>query len=262
MNAIASKASAQRGLLASALVLGIALGGFFDGILLHQVLQWHHLLSLVPGEAFRDLGTQILADGLFHVLMYLVTAVGLWMLWRRRERLSESGAARAVAGGLLLGFGLWNVIDVGFFHWVLGIHRIRINVPNPMAYDLGWLFAFGISALLAGWYVLRRAGLNGAMGPASGAALSLFILAAASVAALPTPGANGALVVFRPGTSPASVVNAALAANAPILWADSAAGMMAVSLGPDAQVGNLYRGGALLVTRSPALAGCAAAVRA
>src|SRR5690606_18965301 len=30
-------------------VLGFALGGFFDGILLHQILQWHHLLSLVPG---------------------------------------------------------------------------------------------------------------------------------------------------------------------------------------------------------------------
>ena len=29
-------------------VLGFSLGGFFDGILLHQVLQWHHLFSLVP----------------------------------------------------------------------------------------------------------------------------------------------------------------------------------------------------------------------
>jgi uncharacterized membrane protein len=50
-------------------VLGFALGGFFDGILLHQVLQWHHFLSLVPGEALRDIGVQILADGLFHAAM-------------------------------------------------------------------------------------------------------------------------------------------------------------------------------------------------
>jgi uncharacterized membrane protein len=262
MIAIASKASASPGLLGPALVLGIALGGFFDGILLHQVLQWHHLLSLVPGEAFQDLGTQILADGLFHVLMYLVTAAGLWMLWRSRERLREPGAARAVAGGLLLGFGLWNVIDVGFFHWILGIHRIRIDVSNPMAYDLGWLFAFGISALLAGWYVLRRPGPGRSMGAGGGAALSLLVLAAASAAALPAPGANGALVVFQPGTTAASAVNAALAADAPILWVDTKAGLMAVALGPDSRVSDLYRGGALLVTRSPALAGCAAAVRA
>lgn len=26
-------------------MLGFGLGGFFDGILLHQLLQWHHLLS-------------------------------------------------------------------------------------------------------------------------------------------------------------------------------------------------------------------------
>ena len=88
----------RKGLIAAAFVLGIGLGGFFDGILLHQVLQWHHLLSLVPGEAFRDLGTQILADGLFHVLMYGVTAAGLWMLWRRRGGLRDPGAAGAVAG--------------------------------------------------------------------------------------------------------------------------------------------------------------------
>jgi uncharacterized membrane protein len=27
------------------LLLGIGLGGFFDGIVLHQILQWHHMLS-------------------------------------------------------------------------------------------------------------------------------------------------------------------------------------------------------------------------
>ena len=75
---------APGGLILPTAIIGVGLSGFFDGILLHQVLQWHHLLSLVPGEPFRDIGTQILADGLFHVLMYLVTAVGLWLLWRRR----------------------------------------------------------------------------------------------------------------------------------------------------------------------------------
>jgi uncharacterized membrane protein len=262
MKSTASEAADFRGLVYSALVLGIALGGFFDGILLHQVLQWHHLLSLVPGEAFRDLGTQILADGLFHVLMYLVTVAGLWMLWRRRDALRHAGAAKAVAGGALLGFGIWNVIDVGFFHWILGIHRIRVNVSNPMAYDVGWLLAFGVSALLAGWYVLkRRGGSSGAMGATGGAALSILVVVAASAAALPVPGANGALVVFRPGTSAAAAVNSALAANAPILWADAGAGIMALSLGPDSDLAELYAGGALLVTRSPALAGCAAAAR-
>lgn len=31
--------------LAGGLLLGLGLGGFFDGIILHQVLQWHHMLT-------------------------------------------------------------------------------------------------------------------------------------------------------------------------------------------------------------------------
>jgi uncharacterized membrane protein len=65
-------------------VLGFALGGFFDGILLHQVLQWHHFLSLVPG--MDDLRLQVLWDGYFHMLMYVIAVVGLWGLWRSRRR--------------------------------------------------------------------------------------------------------------------------------------------------------------------------------
>ncbi|WP_426000432.1 DUF2243 domain-containing protein [Caulobacter sp. DWR1-3-2b1] len=33
-------------------MLAVALCGFFDGILLDQILQWHHLLSLVPGPPY------------------------------------------------------------------------------------------------------------------------------------------------------------------------------------------------------------------
>ncbi len=31
--------------LAAGVVLGLGLGGLVDGILLHQILQWHHMLS-------------------------------------------------------------------------------------------------------------------------------------------------------------------------------------------------------------------------
>ncbi|PZN29727.1 MAG: DUF2243 domain-containing protein, partial [Proteobacteria bacterium] len=62
-------------------LLGFALGGFFDGILLHQILQWHHLLLGVDAEPLQDIRVQILADGLFHLLMYGIALVGLWALW-------------------------------------------------------------------------------------------------------------------------------------------------------------------------------------
>ena len=87
-------------------LLGFALGGFFDGILLHQVLQWHHLLSGLEGEGWRDLRVQVLADGLFHAAMYVVAVVGLWLLWRGRP----DGDRRIVANALI-GFGVWHMVD-------------------------------------------------------------------------------------------------------------------------------------------------------
>jgi uncharacterized membrane protein len=254
--------SAPRGLLPAAAVLGVGLGGFFDGILLHQVLQWHHLLSLVPGEALRDIGNQILADGLFHVLMYAVTAAGLWLLWRRRAALREAGAAKRVLGGALLGFGGWNIADVGLFHWIMGIHRIRVDVPDPLVWDIGWLVIFGLAVAAAGLLVLKRGAATGAGGRAAGAILSLLVLAAAPLAALPIPGSTSALVLLGPGARQGATINALLAADGRILWIDPAGRMMAVALDPNAATSGLYRAGALLVTRSPMLAGCAAALRA
>src|SRR5690606_3371962 len=74
--------------------LGFAMGGFFDGILLHQILQWHHLLSAIETGAFGDLRAQVVADGAFHALMYVVAIAGLVLLYRARAELGPSKANR------------------------------------------------------------------------------------------------------------------------------------------------------------------------
>jgi len=254
----------RRRLIFAAGVVGFGGGGFFDGILLHQVLQWHHLLSLVRGPVFRDIGTQILADGLFHVLMYIVSAAGLWLLWRRRSVLSDSRVgSRAVAGGALMGFGLWNVVDVAFFHWVLVIHRIRIGVPDPMIYDLGWLAAFGLVPLLLAWSLLRRHDDGGGTGGRRAAVtLGILALIGAPVAALPIRNSSSALVMLPPGRSAGEALNVVVEAGAPILWIDPRGRLLVVRLDTPGATHALYRAGAVFVTRSPAVAGCAAAPQA
>ena len=71
----------QRPLLTAGYVLGFGLGGFFDGIVLHQLLQWHHLVSgIVPDDTLAGLELNTLWDGIFHMAMYAITAIGLVLL--------------------------------------------------------------------------------------------------------------------------------------------------------------------------------------
>ncbi|CAO3443196.1 hypothetical protein [Azospirillum argentinense] len=131
-----SLARAATGFPWAGYLLGFALGGFFDGILLHQVLQWHHLLSAVESSAVQDIRVQILADGLFHAAMYVVAVVGLWLLWRSRRRFVEPGADRLLFANALIGFGVWHILDGVLSHWILGLHRIRMDSANPLLWDL------------------------------------------------------------------------------------------------------------------------------
>ena len=72
------------GVGAGSVLLGLGLGGFFDGIILHQILQWHHMLSAIePVDTVRGLEINTLGDGLFHLGTYSFTVVGLVLLWRR-----------------------------------------------------------------------------------------------------------------------------------------------------------------------------------
>lgn len=252
--------SSQRRVITAAAVTGVGLSGFFDGILLHQVLQWHHLLSLVLGETWRDIENQILADGLFHVLMYAVTGIGLLLLWRARRHLADDRAgARHVGTGFLLGFGGWNLVDVGLFHWVLNIHRIRLGVPDPLAYDLGWLALFGFVPLLLAWLVARKGGTRGDGRSAAGL-LSLAAMITAPLASLPPAGSRTALVLFNPDQGSTAAFVAAHRAGTPVLWMNAEGTIAAVDLATPGARGALYRGGARMVTRSPALAGCLAAL--
>jgi uncharacterized membrane protein len=248
--------SSASGLLVPSSVIGIGLSGFFDGILLHQVLQWHHLLSLVSGEQFRRISTQIFADGLFHVLMYAVTAGGLWLLWRRRDGLRSAAATATVTGGALLGFGGWNVADVTLFHWAMGIHRIRVNVDNPMAYDLAWLAALGILPLLCGFLILKRIRRFSSNGRLAGSLIAIVAVGSGGIASLPQPGQNNTLVLAAPDRSSA-VLAAALASGARLSWFDREAGLILLAGGDEEMSAAMYDRGALFVTASSAFAGCA-----
>jgi uncharacterized membrane protein len=243
--------------------LGVALGGFFDGILLHQILQWHHLLSGVAAtETASDLRFQILADGLFHVSHYVFAVVGLWLIWSGRSVLTRNSADRRLIAWALIGFGAWHIIDAVVSHWVLGLHRIRMDVDNPLVWDLLWVIPFGVALLAAGLWMLRNAANAGggpSRGPTVAASLALAALLAGPIAAVPPRDLldnDMTLVVFRPGISFAAIVDAADAVDGSLVWTDESRGVWLISVGPEASPSSLYRHGALLVSNGLIGVGC------
>jgi uncharacterized membrane protein len=238
----------------AAVLLGVALSAFFDGILLHQILQWHHLLSLANGATWRDLHNQILADGLFHAGVYLVMVSGLWALWRARSGLSILGAGRKLRADILIGFGLWNVVDIVGFHWIAGLHRVRVDVPDPLRWDLAWLLVLGAVPVLAGFWMRQR---DGGSGPSRKTAplVSLVVVLAGAGAMLPAATQRAAFVAFRPHVSSSQAIKVVAAANARIVDVSPSGRSMIVVLPDNEARWSLYRGGALVVGGG-GLAGC------
>lgn len=175
-------------------LLGFALAGFFDGILLHQILQWHHLLSGLESAGVASIGAQILADGVFHGVMYGVAVGGLCLLFRHRRAVAQTSGP-ALVGHALIGFGAWQVLDVVLNHWVLGLHRVRMDTPNPLLWDIAWILIFGVAVLVAGYIVLMR---KPPRGPSTGGA------AGASVAVLVVVSAIANIAPVVPGAAPAA----------------------------------------------------------
>ncbi len=58
------------------MLLGVGLGGFCDGIVLHQILQWHHILTSAgyPANTVGNLELNTVWDGLFHTSTYMILA--------------------------------------------------------------------------------------------------------------------------------------------------------------------------------------------
>jgi uncharacterized membrane protein len=149
-------------LLVPGLLVGVGLGGLIDGVVLHQVLQWHHMLtdygkySTFPRTTVAGLEDNTLADGLFHVATLILLGIGLFLLWRALSGIHRPVPTRALAGLLLAGWGLFNVVEGIVDHHILEVHHVRDDVVDPLRWDLGFL-AFGAALIIVGFTLYQSA---------------------------------------------------------------------------------------------------------
>lgn len=149
----ATRISAPGSISGASVLLGVGMGGFVDGILLHQILQWHHMLSTTDSyrpTTMENMETNMLADGLFHAATWLFVAAGLGLLWRSARRGGAVWGWRSLIGWMAVGWGGFNLVEGLVNHHLLEIHRVRPDARGAWIYDLAFL-GFGVLLVTAGW---------------------------------------------------------------------------------------------------------------
>ena len=126
------------------LLFGLGFGGFVDGIVLHEILQWHHMISgAQSSETLAGLELNVVADGFFHVVTWLLVMAGSIMTlvsWRQ-GRLAPTWSFHF--GLLVAGWGFFNVVEGLIDHQLLGVHHVRDDLGAPLSWDIGFL-VFGV----------------------------------------------------------------------------------------------------------------------
>jgi uncharacterized membrane protein len=137
----------DRRLSLGGVMVGAGLGGFVDGIVLHQILQWHHMLTAhghygrYPDATVADLEDNTRWDGVFHAGAWLLVVAGLFLLVAAIRDRGAAPTTRQLIGLLLVGWGTFNLVEGLVDHHILALHHVRDDVAEPLGWDLGFLAA-------------------------------------------------------------------------------------------------------------------------
>jgi uncharacterized membrane protein len=138
-------------------LIGIGMGGFVDGILLHQILQWHQMISnTLPPDTLEYKNINMFWDGIFHTLTWSITLLGILLMWKTMKRKDLFFSNKVFYGGLIAGWGAFNLVDSIFNHYLFRFHNVRENVASPELYNAGFL-VFAVLLLAIGWIMIRKA---------------------------------------------------------------------------------------------------------
>jgi uncharacterized membrane protein len=148
----------SRPLIATGTLMGIGLGGFFDGILFHQILQLHNMLSnWMPRTTLVNEEINMFWDGLFHGFCYIATLTAVFMLWRCVTRPDVPLSGQTYLGSLWIGWGIFNLVEGLIDHELLQVHHVyQSDSRQFLLWDMVFL-ASGVLLLLIGWLLIRNA---------------------------------------------------------------------------------------------------------
>ncbi len=139
-------------------ILGLGIGGFFDGIVLHQILQWHHMICVTAhcqALTLEQARVQTRQDGYFHLAVLILTITGSYRLFRSAGLPDAPRSPLAFVGPIFCGWGIFNFVEGIVDHQILGVHHVLSGSPYQFAADMAFLasgivfFFFGRSLIPA-----------------------------------------------------------------------------------------------------------------
>lgn len=185
--------------------------------------------------------------------MYVFTAIGIYLVAKSRAILAAPGGNRLFLQFALMGFGLWHVMDALFSHWILGIHRIRMDAESPLFWDLTWFFTFGLVPLLIGFLNKRKRGSG-----ASKIVMSIVTLTfvAAYLTIFPLRQNDVTIALFPSIISSASAFAAIISVDGEIIWTDESEQVWVIRSDTKNISMRLLSKDAILVSGNGVLGGC------
>ena len=139
------------------IILGMGLGGFLDGIALHQIAQWHNMGSAVlPPTTMEAMKQNMAWDGWFHVATLVLTSAGVFMLLGAARRGAALPTAGQLVGQLVLGWGIFNLVEGLIDHHLLDLHHVRDMPVHVPLYDWIFLLVAGLGFIALGWTLSRE----------------------------------------------------------------------------------------------------------
>ncbi|RYG12541.1 MAG: DUF2243 domain-containing protein [Chitinophagaceae bacterium] len=124
------------------MILGIGIGGFIDGIVFHQILQWHQMLSAkITIADYIGKSVNMFWDGIFHLFCLMVLMVGIFKLWQLNKRTLLNFSMKLLIGGMLIGWAIFNVVEGLINHHLLKLHNVREQTLAPENANIFFLAA-------------------------------------------------------------------------------------------------------------------------
>ena len=130
----------------SGALFGVAVAGFVDEAVFHQLLHWHKFYD----RSTTEVG--LVSDGIFHAFSFFAAVAGLFLFAELRRR-RDLVWPRWV-GAALIGAGAFQLYDGTIQHKLMELHQIRYGV-DLLPYDVAWLVV-AVALIVAGVVLLLR----------------------------------------------------------------------------------------------------------